>query len=612
MIRARLRRLRLGWSHIRWALSMVRSLAPQLFVIAVLISAVQAILPVLIALSVRGLVNSVGLAARGIPLLQTSAYPWLLVGFVATLAGSAGNTVQLYLGRRFESELKERLNLAIVRHHVIMPLERMESRDYLNALRRAQSNPEGHVSQLFSSSLELACKGLQMLSLLIVLVAIEPLLLALLVPIGLPFLVFRWRLVRRQFQDFNRRTDQERRISYYGGLLTDLEHSGEIKLLALESTLIDRYHRLLDALQRLRLDYLNIELSGSLVFVFFSVSAIYFAMLHALPVIVAGRLTIGDLAIFGGAASQLRGLVDQSINQFSTLRWQLLSVEKLRQFLGIDPGTARVGHRASVPVLEGRIELRDIRFRYPGAAVDILRGLSFTIEPGETVALVGENGAGKSTVAKLVARLYDVQEGALLFDGHDARQLDTRQLQRQVACVFQQFGRYETTAAETLAFGDWPRLGPDPAAIEAVARRARVHDLITGMPEGYRTMLGRRFGSFQPSGGQWQQLAIARLIGRDSRILILDEPSANLDVMAEAALFERFRTLAAGRTTLLISHRFSTVSMADRILVLDQGRIVEDGSHQQLMALNGRYAALFALAYRYPEAPAVNPPPSPA
>jgi ATP-binding cassette subfamily B protein len=297
----------------------------------------------------------------------------------------------------------------------------------------------------------------------------------------------------------------------------------------------------------------------------------------------------------------IRGLVDQNIGQMAFLRWQLLKVENLWAYFQIPVARPVDGPRAALERLKGRIELREVRFRYPGAATYVLDGLSFCIEPGETVALVGTNGAGKSTVAKLLAGLYDVQEGALLFDGHDSRQLDRRQLQRQIACVFQQFGRYQTTAAEALAFGDWPRLDRNPAAIEAVARRARVHDMISAMPDGYATVLGRLFGRYQPSGGQWQQLAIARLIGRDASILILDEPTANLDMAAEAALFERFRALAAGRTTLLISHRFATVSMADRILVLDQGRLVESGSHQELMALQGRYAALFGLANRFPE-----------
>lgn len=607
---SRLQRFRSAGAHIRWAFGAAYSVAPWLFLTAAANAAIQAVLPVGIALSVRGLVNSMEAASAGTPLAETAAYFWLLIGFAATLGGSVGHAIHLYTGRRFEIELRHRLHLDIARHHAAMPLERMENQDYLNALRRAQTNPEGHVANLYGFSLELATKTLQMLGLMAVLFAIEPWLFFLLLPVGLPFLAFRWRLVRRQFEEVNRRIEQERRISYYGGLLTDAEQAGEIKLFDLGPVLIERYRQPMEELRRLRLDYLSFELIGSLLFALCSVSAIYFALAHTLPAIVAGRLTIGDLAIFGGAASQLRALVDQGIGQVAALRWQLLSVEKLREFFQIDPGEASSGG-APVEDFQGRVELRDVHFRYPGAAQDTLRGLSLTIKPGETVALVGDNGAGKSTVAKLVAGLYAVQEGALLFDGRDSRTLDPRQLQRRIACVFQQFGRYEATAADALAFGDWARLGGDRAAVESVARRAGVHDLISAMPDGYDTQLGRRFGRYQPSGGQWQQLAIARLIGRDARLLILDEPTANLDVAAEAELFERFRALAAGRTTLLISHRFSTVSMADRILVMDRGRIVESGSHRELLALNGRYAALFALAFRFPEHPASPPAPTP-
>ncbi|MGZ8249108.1 ABC transporter ATP-binding protein [Methylomagnum sp.] len=603
-------RLRQSGAHIRWAFGTAHAVAPWLFAAAALNAVILAVLPAGIALSVRGLVNSVGEASAGTPLEETAAYLWLLVGFGATLGGSVGHAVNVYITRRFEIELRNRLHLDIARHHAAMPLERMEDKSYLNALRRAQTSPEIHVAHLYSFSLELATKAVQMLSLMAILFAIEPWLFFLLLPVGLPFLLFRWRLVRRQFEAVNRRVEKERRISYYGGLLTDVEQAGEIKLLELGPVFIDRYRLLMEELRRLQLDYLGFEFIGNLLFALASVTAIYLALAHALSAIVAGQLTIGDLAIFGGAASQLRALVDQSVGLIAGQRWQLLNVEKLREFFQIDPGT-NSGGAAPMATLKGRIELREVGFRYPGSAHDTLRGLSFTIEPGETVALVGDNGAGKSTIAKLVAGLYEVQAGSILFDGQDVRTLDRRQLRRQIACVFQQFGRYEASAADTLAFGDWPRLGGDRAALEDIARRAQVHDLISDMPEGYDTQLGRRFGHHQPSGGQWQRLAIARLIGRDARLLILDEPTANLDVGAEAELFEQFRALAAGRTTLLISHRFSTVSMADRILVIDGGRIVENGSHRELLALNGRYAALFALAFRFPEHPAEQSAPPP-
>ena len=252
-----------------------------------------------------------------------------------------------------------------------------------------------------------------------------------------------------------------------------------------------------------------------------------------------------------------------------------------------------------VPALAGGIAFRDVSFTYPGADKPTLKDLSFTIEPGETVALVGDNGAGKTTIAKLIAGLHRPTGGAVLFDGVDARDIDVGHLRREVTCLFQHFGRYAASAADNIAFGDWERLLDDDAGIEAAARAAGVHELVSAMPQGYRTMLGRAFGQYEPSGGQWQQLAIARAIARDARILILDEPTASLDVDTEYRLFLRYRALAEGRTILLISHRFSTVRMADRILVLDAGKVVESGTHDALMQLNGRYAALYELHRRH-------------
>ncbi|MFO1429885.1 MAG: ABC transporter ATP-binding protein [Candidatus Competibacteraceae bacterium] len=593
--RARLRKV---YEPVRWAFGITYSTVPRLFVASGINGLVLTVIPAAIALSTRELINSVNTALAGTPLEETGAYLWLLAGFVGTLGAAIGNALNHYFARRLVIELRSRLHLDIARHHAAMPFARCEDKDYLNRLHRVQAVPELHVANLYSFSLELATKVLQILTLMAVLFAIQPLLFLLLLPIGIPFLIFHWRLVRRQFEELYRRSELERWQDYYNGLLGDGDQVAEIKLLDLSPVFIERSQRIMDDLRTLNLHYFRFEFIGNLLFVIASVIAIYVALARILGPIVAGRLTIGDLAIFGSAAAQLRWLVEQSVHLIAAVRWELLNVETVLKFFQIDPGATPAAGEP-VGVLRGRIELRDVSFRYPGVAEDTLRGLSLSIEPGETVALVGTNGAGKSTVAKLIAGFYPVQRGAILFDGRDVKTLDPVQVQRQIACVFQQFGRYEVTAADTLAFGDWKRLRADQAAIEAIARRANVHDLIDAMPRGYHTQLGRRFGTYQPSGGQWQQLAIARLIARDARILILDEPTANLDVATEAELFERFRALAAGRTTLLISHRFSTVSMADRILVMEGGSIVESGSHRELMARGGRYAALFALAWRF-------------
>ncbi len=592
------RRLAGAYGHIRWAFGIARSTSPRLFLAYGVNAAVLAMFPAGVALAVRGLVNSVSLALGGVPLAETAAYPWLLLGFVMTMGSSAGGAVNRWLARHFEIELRHRLRYDILRHHVAMPFVRIEDQDYRDSLQRAQNAPEAQVAGLYAITLELTTKTLQSLSLMLILVVIEPLLFVLLVPVGVPYLLHQWRLSRRQFEELDARITKERWMGYYSALLGDVDQAAEIKLLRLGPEIVARWRRIMEELRRLRLAYQRVELVGSLVFGLFSVAAVYLAMTRAVGAIVEGHLTIGDLAIFGSAATQLRGLIEQSVGLIGNLRLRILHVGRLRQFFArrADPAPA-----AGLPVgeLRGHIELRDLVFRYPGAPEPTLRGLSFSVEPGETVALVGANGAGKTTVARLIAGLYEVQQGAILVDGHDVRELGSEQLQRRVGCVFQQFGRYVASAADNIAFGDWQRLQGDDAAIEAIARSAGVDALVRSMPQGYRTLLGRQFGQYQPSGGQWQQLAIARLIARDARILILDEPTANLDVAAEAALFEQFRALAAGRTTLLISHRFSTVSMADRILVIEAGRIVESGSHRKLMARNGRYAALFALSQRF-------------
>jgi len=227
-----------------------------------------------------------------------------------------------------------------------------------------------------------------------------------------------------------------------------------------------------------------------------------------------------------------------------------------------------------------------------------LSDVSFHIEPGETVALVGENGAGKTTLVKLIARLYDPNEGVIVFDDVNLQDLSLEFLRRQISFVFQRFSRYEATVSENIAFGDWRELLDHPDRVEQLGRMAGVQEMVDTMPHGYETQLGRLFGEFTLSGGQWQKIAISRAFARDSSLLILDEPTANLDARAEFDLFSRFKSLAAGRTTILISHRFSTVSMADRILVLEEGRIIESGTHDALLAQGGQYAALFNLHQR--------------
>jgi len=601
-------RLRRALGEARWAFRTTRACCPRVLAGYGINALLLMLVPAGIALSVRGLVNAVDRALDGVPLAATGAYPWLVLGFVMTLAASLGTVVGRWLAERMQLGLRRDLRRRLLLRTAATPFARIEQPAFQNDLRRAQDNPELHVADLCTHTLELATKSLQGLSLLLILAFIEPLLLLFLLPIGVPYVWYRATLSKRHFLELDQRVEQERWIGYYARILGDADQAAEIRLLGIGDEIIRRWQTHVDVIEGLRQKHQREELIAGAMFSAGSVLAVYLAMAHAIGAIVGGRLSIGDLAIFGSAAAQLRGIVDQSATLIGGLRWKVMHVGRLRRFLAEPPrlGGGPVSAPAAVsapasPLIRprGAVELRAASFRYPGAVEPVLRDLSLGIDAGETVALVGANGAGKTTVARLIAGLYRPDAGAVLIDGQDVAELDPAQIGRQVGCVFQQFGRYQASAIDNIAFGDWPRLRDDAAGVEAIARKANVHGLIKAMPQGYATMLGRQFGLFQPSGGQWQQLAIARLIARDARILILDEPTANLDVVAEAEIFRRFRTLAAGRTTLLISHRFSTVAMADRILVMEEGRIVEQGPHRALLAQGGRYAALFGLSQRF-------------
>ncbi|MDX2463011.1 MAG: ABC transporter ATP-binding protein [Porticoccus sp.] len=563
-------------------------------------ASVVTLAPAGLALSVRGLINAVADVVAGASLPESGAYYWLMVGFAVTLITSLSDTANQYMSRCIELELEHHLNLEILKINSAMPLDTIENSGYQDNLARAVSEPEAYVAGLFTSVIDLATKSVQIMTLLVILMFIEPLIVVFLLPIGIPFLLYQLSLSRRQFSELDGQIMQERWMGYYSGALRDSSHYGELTLLGIKQEFINRWQKImLDFRARIRA-FKRRELIGNALFAVLSVSAVYLAFAHAVSAIVDHHLTIGDLAIFGSAAAQLRWLITSQVWLLSRAKWQLMGVRRLRTYLALEPPASLPGHRQCAD-MAGDLEFRDVTFMYPHAKQTAISHLSFRIRAGETVALVGENGSGKSTVAKLIAGLYQPTSGHILVDDIDILSYDINALQKKIGFVFQNFARFAATASENIEFGDWTRLKHDRAAAIAIAKVAAVDETIEQMPDGYDTLLSRQFGSYVPSGGQWQKLSIARTLARGAAILILDEPTAALDVQSEDSVFRQFRQLSEGRTTLLISHRFSTVSIADRILVLDDGRILEEGSHTQLLALKGKYAAMYALAQRFGE-----------
>ena len=391
-------------------------------------------------------------------------------------------------------------------------------------------------------------------------------------------------------------TTARRQMEYLRVLGGSKESAKELKLFGLSKYLVGRYtalsdelHRQMVALQKRKL------LLGTLLAVLGTVGY-YGTYAYVVYETVIGVLTLGTLTFLAGAIAGASTNIQAVFTTFSSIADQALFLTDLLEFFSVKPKIIVKPDALPVPrpICKG-FEFKGVSFCYPGNPRPVLSNINFRLEPSERIALVGENGQGKTTIVKLLARLYDVSSGQILLDGVDLREYDIEDLWREIGVIFQDFMRYEMTAAENIAIGRIEDVNNE-FRIRSAAHKSLADHVIHQLPRRYDQVLGSRFeGSIELSGGQWQKIALGRAYIRDAQLLILDEPTASLDARSEHEVFQRFAELTANKMSLLISHRFSTVRMADRILVLESGRIAEQGSHLELMRSAGRYAEMFEL-----------------
>jgi ATP-binding cassette, subfamily B, bacterial len=393
-----------------------------------------------------------------------------------------------------------------------------------------------------------------------------------------------------------RQTPIRRQLDYLRQAGATKEGAKELRLFNLSGFFTRRFAKLSDVIYEQDVKLARRRLRIGSILSFISTGGYYGAYAYVIWRTITGGLTIGTFYFLNTAILQASSNIQQVFSTLSGIADQALFLTDLLAFFGMKPTIRSKANAlpAPRPIQQG-FEFRDVSFRYPGTERLVVNQLNFTLRPGERVALIGENGQGKTTIVKLITRLYDPTEGQILLDGVDLREYDLEDLYREIGVIFQDFMRYEMTARENIAVGKIDELA-NAAAVESAATKSLADEVIARLGGGYEQMLGRRFeGGVDLSGGEWQKLALARAYLRDSQLLILDEPTAALDARSEYQVFQRFAELTAGKMALFISHRFSTVRMADRIVVLENGNIIEEGTHEKLTHMGGRYAEMFEL-----------------
>ncbi len=584
------------------ALRLIWQSAPGWTIISLLLIVVQGPLPLLSLYLMKLIVNTVtaGLTSsdkgsifrEALILIILMGAVNLLSCLLSLIAGLVNET-QAHLVTDHIYDVLHAKSIAV-------DLEYYENSQYYDTLHRAQEEAPYRPTSILEGVVQLGQSGISLLAMVGLLFSFHWGIVVILFGAALPGVLMRFQYARKLYRWEYEWTPTERQSWHFNWMLTADLHAKEIRLFDLGALFMRRFRGLRKQLRRERLKiavrYSIIELmtrTVAILAVFGSYACIAYRA-------VLGSITLGDLVMYYQAFQRGHGFLQGMLSSLAGLFEDNLFLSGFYEFLDLEQKVIEPLHPKPVPrPMQSGIMFEHVSFQYPTGSRKVLEDISLIIHPGEKVALVGENGAGKTTLIKLLCRLYDPTGGAITLDGMDLREFDPTSLRREISVIFQDYVQYNLTARENIWFGNI-NLASDHERIVAAAHDTGADEVISGLKHGYETFLGKWFEDGEKlSTGEWQKIALARAFLRDAQILVLDEPTSALDANAEYEIFTKFQQLTKNQTTLLISHRFSTVKMADRIYVLEDGRIVENGSHTELIRRGGTYARLFETQAQY-------------